>query len=290
MSQTADARSLTDELNRFVEERDVDLWGIAPITSYEGVVDPKMHPRYWMPDARTVIVLGLQVPQSVVDQVERKTSPYPYLRFAKKLLNDELDTLANQVSRFLVRKGYDCLPTPANDWRDPRTLTPMVSHVLTAVAAGLGEVGWNNMLLTPQFGIRQKLVTVITNAPLEAGHVYDGDPICDRCMRCVNECEIGAISADRTRSVVIEGKRFEWGALRRPKCVWECEGFTNKGTFSGGVGPYTRDVPFPDKAPTPEEIVELQEAKPRWAEGCAGRCYAVCHPNRELALLRRAEG
>lgn len=280
--------TLNDRLARFIEERDVDLWGIAPVSSYEGVVDQQMHPRYWMPDAQGVIVLGLQVPRAVVHQVERRTSPYPYLRFAKDLLNDELDTLANQVSRFLVRMGYDCLPTPANDWRDPRTLTPMVSHVLTAVAAGLGEVGWNNMLLTPRFGVRQKLVTIITNAPLEPGHVYKGDPICDRCMRCVTECEIGAISDDRSRSVTIEGTRFEWGALRRLKCVWECEGFTSKGTFSGGVGPYTRDVPFPEIAPAPEEIVELQEAKPRWAVGCAGRCYAVCNPNHDLAVLRRS--
>ena len=280
--------TLTDRLARFLEDRNVDLWGIAPVSSYEEVRNQQMHPKYWMPDAMRVIVVGLPVPRAIVDQVERKTSPYPYLRFAKHLLNDELDILANQISRFLVRMGYDCLPTPANDWRDPRTLTPMISHVLTAVAAGLGEVGWHNMLLTPQFGVRQKLVTIITNAPLEPGHVYRGDPICDRCMRCVTECEIGAISPDRARSVIIEGTRFEWGALRRLRCVWECEGFTSVGTFSGGIGPYTRDVPFPETTPSPEEIVELQQAKPRWAVGCAGRCYAVCNPDYDLARLRRS--
>lgn len=273
--QTADTIRLTEELNRFMQAREVDLWGVAPVSSYDAAAE-QVHPRYWMRDATSVIVLALQVPRAILEQVERKTSPYPYLRFAKSLLNDELDTIANQLSRFLVRKGYDCLPTPANDWRDPRTLQPIVSHVLSAVAAGLGEVGWNNMLLTPEFGVRQKLVTIITNAPLAPGHVYDGDTLCTRCMRCVRECEMGAISPERSRSVTIEGRRFEWGALKRLKCVWECEGFTSKGTFSGGVGPYTRDVPFPEKTPTPEEIVELQDQKPRWAVGCAARCYAVC--------------
>jgi len=282
------ALHLTEELGRFIETKEADLWGIAPVASYEGAAE-SMHPRYWISDATCVIVLGLQVPRAILDLVERRTNPYPYLRFARSLLNDELDALANQISRFLVRKGYDSLPVPANDWRDPRTLQPIVSHVLSAVAAGLGEVGWNNMLLTPQFGVRQKLVTVITNAPLEPGRVYHGDPVCDRCMRCVQECEIGAISPERTRSVVIEGKRFEWGALKRLKCVWECEGFTSKGTFSGGIGPYTRDVPYPDRTPTPEEIVELQDMKPRWAVGCAGRCYAVCNPNMTLAKIRRSD-
>ncbi len=82
-------------------------------------------------------------------------------------LNDELDALANQVSRFLVQNGYGCLPVPANDWRDSRTLQPIVAHVLSAVTPGRGEVGRNNLLLTPQFEVRRKLVTVRTNAPLE---------------------------------------------------------------------------------------------------------------------------
>ena len=286
MAKMSDIRTLTEELRQFVDDRGVDLLGIAPVSSYDGA-EEQMHPRYYIADAQSVIVLGLQVPKAIVDQVERRTTPYPYQRFAKTLLNDELDMLANQVSRFLVRQGYDCLPTPANDWRDPRTLKPVISYVLTAVAAGLGEVGWHNMLLTPQFGVRQKLVTIVTNAPLEPGHVYDGDPICDRCMRCVQECNIGAIADERTRSVTIDGKTFEWGALRRLKCVWECEGFTSQGTFSGGVGPYGRDMPFPTRTPTPEEICELQDMKPRWAVGCSGRCYAVCNPNPELAKLRR---
>jgi epoxyqueuosine reductase len=286
MAAVAGVRALTNELRQFVESKDVDLFGIAPVSSYDGAGE-RMHPRYYIPDAQAVIVLGLQVPRPIVEQVKRRTTPYPYQRFARFILNDELDTLANQVSRFLARRGYECLPTPANDWRDPRTLTPLISHVLTAVAAGLGEVGWHNMLLTPQFGPRQKLVTIITNAPLEPGHVYEGDPICDRCMRCVEECNIGAISPERTRSVTIDGRKFEWGALRRLKCIWECEGLTSQGTFSGGVGPYSRDVPFPEKTPSPEEIVELQTLKPRWAVGCSGRCYAVCNPNPELAKLRR---
>ena len=286
MAGMADIRSLTEEVRRYCEGKDVDLFGVAPVSSFEDA-EERMHPAYYIRGAQSVIVLGLQVPKPIVEQVERRTTPYPYMRFAKALINDELDTIANQVSRFLARQGYECLPTPANDWRDPRTLKPMVSHVLSAVAAGLGEVGWHNMLLTPEFGPRQKLVTIITNAPLEPGHVYDGPPICDRCMRCVEECNIGAIASERTRSVTIEGKIFEWGALKRLKCVWECEGFTSKGTFSGGVGPYGRDMSYPDTTPTPEEIVELQDMKPRWAIGCAARCYAVCNPTAELAAVRR---
>lgn len=94
-----------------------------------------------IPDAQAVICLALQIPKPIVMQVVNGKTPWPYRRFGIVILNDELDTIANQVSRFLARQSYECLPTPANVWRDPRTLRPMISHVLTAVAAGLGEVG-----------------------------------------------------------------------------------------------------------------------------------------------------
>ena len=287
MVRMAEITSLTANVKAFAREKDVDLVGIASVDCYKGARE-KMHPRYYMPDAQAVISLALQVPKAIVMQVVNRTTPYPYRRFGINLINEELDTIANQLSRFLVRQGYECLPTPANVWRDPRTLEPMISHVLTAVAAGLGEVGWSNLLLTPQFGPRQKVVSVITNAPLEPDPPYNGDPICDRCMACVEACHIGAIAEDRTRGVELKGQFLEWGALRRLKCVWECTGFTSEGTFSGGVGFHSRSVPFPETTPTPEQIIELQESLPPWALGCGSRCLAVCNPNPEKAKKRQA--
>ena len=288
MAKMAEINDLTADVKSFAREKEVDLVGIASIDSYEEALE-EMRPRYYMPDAQSVIVLGLEVPKPVVMLVAKRITPWPYARFGIDLINQELDTIANKLSRFLSRQGYECLPTPANVWKDPRTIRPMISHVMTAVAAGLGEVGWNNMLLTPQFGPRQKLVSIITNAPLEPGSAYNGEPICHRCKSCVEACNIGAIARDRTRGITIDGKHFEWGALRRLKCVWECSGLTSEGTFSGGIGPHSFSVPFPEKTPSGEEIVLLLESQPPWATGCGSRCFAVCNPNPELAKKRRAE-
>lgn len=288
MAKMSEIKELTESVKAFAREKDVDLVGIASINSYKEARE-KMNPRYYMPDAQAVICLALQIPKSVVAQVVKRTTPYPYLRFGISIVNEELDIIANQVSRLLVRQGYDCLPTPANNWRDPRSIEPMVSHILTAVAAGMGEVGWNNLLLTPQFGPRQKLVSVITNAPLAPDGVYNGEPICKRCMACVKSCHIGAISPDKTRGVIIDGRSFEWGALRRLKCVWQCGGLTTEGTFSGGIGFHSRNEPFPEKTPTAEQILELQEEKPPWAVGCGSRCLAVCDPQTKKVNKRQAK-
>jgi len=277
---------LTADVKAFVREKGIDLVGVASVDCY-ATADDVMHPRYYLPEAQAVICPALQIPTPVVAQVVSRKTPWPYKRFGISVINDELDTIANQVSRFLARQGYECLPTPANEWRDPRTVKPMISHVLSAVAAGLGEPGWNNLLLTPEFGARQKLVSVITDAPLQPDGVYSGDPICDRCMACVTNCNIGAIAEERARTIVIQGRRFEWGALRRLKCLWECGGLTSEGTFSGGVGPHSTSLAFPDKRPTPEQIIEILESRRPWTVGCGSRCLAVCEPNRELAKARR---
>jgi len=68
-----------------------------------------------------------------------------------------------------------------------------------AVQAGLGQLGLNGQLLTPQAGSRARLELIATSAPL----VYD-EPVdygvtalCDECQICVRRCPPGAIPKQR---------------------------------------------------------------------------------------------
>lgn len=49
------------------------------------------------------------------------------------------------------------------------------------------------MVLTPQFGPRQRFISIVTNAPIEPDPVYNGK-ICKRCFKCVEVCPVKAIS------------------------------------------------------------------------------------------------
>jgi epoxyqueuosine reductase QueG len=67
-----------------------------------------------------------------------------------------------------------------------------------AVEAGLGEIGVNNLVLTPEYGPRVRFVALVTDAPLEPGSPLERR-LCrpDRCgAACVRSCPAGALSED----------------------------------------------------------------------------------------------
>ena len=69
------------------------------------------------------------------------------------------------------------------------------SHRHAATRAGLGEFGYNNIVLTPQFGARQRFSSIITEAELVPDPLIDR-PIClrDSCLLCMKACYMGVIT------------------------------------------------------------------------------------------------
>jgi epoxyqueuosine reductase len=67
------------------------------------------------------------------------------------------------------------------------------------VQAGLGQLGLNGQLLTPQAGSRCRLAGITTDAPLvlDQPRDYGIEGVCDQCRVCVRRCPVGAIPAIR---------------------------------------------------------------------------------------------
>lgn len=114
--------------------------------------------------------------------------------FHYQRVNILLDQLALQITDFIQKEGWDALPIPASQITDWVNQKAHVSHKHVAVLAGLGWIGRNNLLITSQFGARQRLVTVITNMPLKTDHPLPRG--CGECYACLASCPAKAIKED----------------------------------------------------------------------------------------------
>jgi epoxyqueuosine reductase QueG len=63
-----------------------------------------------------------------------------------------------------------------------------------AVSAGLGWLGKNRIIITPQYGAHVSLSMIVTDAPLIPDEPFDED-LCGDCDLCLKNCPTGAILA-----------------------------------------------------------------------------------------------
>jgi epoxyqueuosine reductase QueG len=69
------------------------------------------------------------------------------------------------------------------------------SHRHAATRAGLGEFGYNNLVLTREFGPRQRFNSIITDAELIPDPLIT-EPVClrDKCNLCLKACIMQCIT------------------------------------------------------------------------------------------------
>ena len=101
--------------------------------------------------------------------------------------------VASLVAEFIRRLGYKAIPL-GND---------VALSIPIAVDAGLGELGRNGLLITPEYGPRVRLCKVLTDLPLKPDEPIDFgvQAFCEVCEKCAERCPPHAIS---------RGSRSEW--------------------------------------------------------------------------------
>lgn len=263
---------LTKDLKKFAKERGADLIGIASMDRFDGA--PKeMDPSYIFPEAKSVVVLGFRILRGCFRGIEEGTyfNAYPVMGYGYINILFAPWVLW-QVSKFIEDKGWEAVPVQnmhiMSDFdldtgiplKQPqsRPVAPgkpapdvMLHFRLAAFAAGLGEIGYSKVFLTPEFGPRQRFVAIITDAPLEPDPLYNGSPLCDKCMRCVATCPANAISKKETVKVKIGDKEIEWGKLDVAKCTLGYQAMVRE------YNPF-----LPERYPSFEEVVkEVNEGK-----------------------------
>jgi epoxyqueuosine reductase len=275
-----------------LDDLDMDYVGIAGVDRFSEA--PEGHrPTDILPRARSVIVMGVRLPQGAVQSIFRAYEDG--LRHVQCIYgahgysltpNYHLIFAAYRMSRFLEKKQFLTTPLPSG----PGAGGAPFSHRHAAVAAGLGEFGQSGLFLTADAGPRVRLVSVLTKAELEPDPLYQGPRICEhpKCRVCIKICPVQALSETRTKKAVIGGRTFEYGETDTIKCQFSTEGLIKK---SLGL----KDIPMPENPSMADFQNAREQIDPRQlkeailpvdrASWYCGKCLAYCPAGKKNNLM-----
>jgi ferredoxin len=154
------------------------------------------------------VVMGIEMDWKGIDE-----SPGAYASAATALAYSQMAQLSASLAKYIRALGYPAIPC-GND---------TAQSIPLAVDAGLGELGRNGLLLSPEYGPRQRICKVFTDLPLQIDQPIDFGVgrFCETCHICSKTCPAKAIRNEgRTTETTSISNRP--GILRWPVDVARC--------------------------------------------------------------------
>jgi epoxyqueuosine reductase QueG len=177
----------SSELKAFCKSSGADLAGIADLAPFQQGW-PTLPADLLAPYSRAVSV-AVRLDDEIMDAI----TCLPTADYADhyRNVNAALDRLTAEVAGWIIGRGCRAEAVPASKIMDAVDLLGAVSHKAVARMAGIGWQGKSLLIVSPEFGPRIRLATVLTDMPLTP----DG-PIsnrCGACTECTDACPAEAI-------------------------------------------------------------------------------------------------
>ena len=233
MKKNEELKTEREQLTLAIKEQALtlgaDLVGIASVARYANAPE-MLKPQAHLPEAKSVISLAVHHADASVEWGGEPNPNYPG-PFQIGMI-PKLDTINYRLARFIEKRGYTTMPLPCTFyWRHrpykeiPYAHAASFSHMTAFVAAGLGEYGWHGMVMSPTYGPRQRLISLITSAELTPDPLYSGERLCDRCGLCAKHClgrnyEKQHLLEPEYIEFKIEDKTFKYPNINRWRCFY----------------------------------------------------------------------
>ena len=257
----------------------MDLCGFAGIDRFDEAL-PGRHPTDILPGCKSVIVIGVRLLEGAVQANFRAFEngrydlkgiygTYGYAMLPNFELTYGCYAVAQAVERNL---GETATPISTG----PMTNGVQMSIRHAAVAAGLGEFGWASIVLTPQFGLRNRFGVILTTADIEPDPLYSGPRLCnpEKCTICTDVCPtkaIGKYGSENYRTC----KLGTYAVINFARCMVAADGLrTEFGADKDWIESFD---------PTDEEVMDVRKVRPMKDRGLqhfetfhCGLCLSYC--------------
>lgn len=185
-----ESRKLSDDLKKYALREGADLIGIASADKLNRLAPSGHGASDFLPTAKSVVVMAVHLIDGVIDRL-----PWSWREFNCNYFEstDFVNMLGFKVARFLESRGHGAYPISYGSRYGIGSEGFSSRHA--AIEAGLGGIGLNNLLITPEYGPRIRLITVITEAKLLYDKRFSGK-LCDgkKCgYMCVQNCPAKAL-------------------------------------------------------------------------------------------------
>lgn len=177
----------TEEIRQRIFDWGADLVGFADLSE---CVPVKIN------SLKYAVSIAVRLSDPIIDEViHGPTMEYAYHHHVVSAL---LNEIALKTSNLIQSSGYKAFPVPVSQTTDKAMLSAAIPHKTAATRAGLGWIGKNALLVTPEFGPRVRLVTVLTDYPFESDSPVE-ESRCGTCNECVGICPLKAIKGKSWR-------------------------------------------------------------------------------------------
>jgi len=214
------AKRLTQGVKELAHSKGADLVGVASVDRFQEA--PKgHHPLDVFPGCKSVISVGRRFVMGMIETLDPARQRMSYYHHTFAHLNTYNTQTALEIAYFLETHGYTSFVVQPTTPYDPETKTGVLSHRHAAVFAGLGVFGRNNLVLTPQFGPRNRFVTILTTAKLNTDPLLEMD-LCTKCDKCRKMCPVQAWDPQSGKFYKSECADYQWWNRQTQECSKSC--------------------------------------------------------------------
>jgi len=276
--------NLKQEIKNYALELGMAKCGVANVERFKDSI-PGRHPLDILPGTKSIIVVAVRLVKGAIsanfrkfedgmDDVHGIYGTYGYTMAPTFHLSSAVYSIAQKIER---ETGEVACPVFCGG--------PLVNGIAlsmrhAAFAAGLGEFGWSSIILTPEFGPRNRFGALLTTLELEPDPLYNGPKLCDptKCKVCVERCPTSALQRygdGDGRTVTIEDKTNVYCHINWRRCQVACHMLTKK---TGGNTDW-----LDNHDPSAEEMEIAMNSKPLETTGLqvnptwkCGNCLSYC--------------